>query len=231
MRQKAFRAVEYLVFRKVAARENAQQTENKYQELAKAFAKVTNAAELDQWCAKATTGLFSDQQLKALQINNCTFAGIQYDPRENLARYANSVYESDRGSGWVHVPTLEHLAPQNPNGASDWKHAGVVGSADNPYEVQIHWWGNLTWLEQPLNSGIGNAQWPTKLAGTRPDHADGLKGSGFAVTRQVCLVPAWNEAMIHERGAWLLDAMLKLRSLDWVNTGVNTGASVQPFRA
>lgn len=231
MRQKAFRAVEYLVFRKVAARENAQQTENKYQEFAKAFAKVTNAAELDQWCAKVTSGLLSDQQLRDLQVNNCTFAGIQYDPRENLARYANAVYESDRGTGWVHVPTLEHLAPQNPNGSSDWKNPGVVGSADNPYEVQIHWWGNLTWLEQPLNSGIGNAQWPTKLAGTKPDHADGLKGSGFAVTKQVCLVPVWNEDRIHERGNWLLEAMLKLRSLEWVNTGSNSAASVQPFRS
>lgn len=231
VRQKAFRAVEYLVFRKVAARDNAQQTENRYQELAKEFVKVTTTAELDLWCSKVTSGLLSDQQLRDLQVNNCTFAGIQYDPRENLARYANAVYENDRGTGWVHVPTLEHLAPQNPNPASNWKNAGVVGSADNPYEVQIHWWGNLTWLEQPLNSGIGNSHWASKLAGTKPDHADGLKGSGFAVTKQVCKVAVWNEDMIHERGAWLLESMLKLRSLEWVNSGNNSGASAQPFRA
>lgn len=230
VRQKAFRAVEYLVFRKVAARENAQQTENRYQDLAKQFTQVANATQLDQWCNQATSGLLSDKQLKELQVNNCTYAGIQYDPRENLARYANAVYENDRGTGWAHVPTLEHLAPQNPNSGSNWKTPGVVGSAENPYEVQIHWWGNLTWLEQPLNSGIGNARWDTKLAGTKPDHADGLKGSGFAVTKQVCNVPVWNEVLIHERGTWLLDSMLKLRSLEWVNSGNNSGVNVQPFR-
>ena len=229
-RRKAFRAVEYLVFRKVAARENAQQTENRYQELAKAFAEVKNDSDLESWCAQATSGLLSDQQLRTLPVNNCTYEGIQYDPREDLARYANAVYEGDRGTGWLHVPSLEHLAPQSPNGASNWKQPGVVGSADNPYEVQIHWWGNLTWLEQPLNSGIGNAAWPTKLNGTKPDHADGLRGSGFAVTKQVCLVPAWDEALIHERGEWLLDSLLKLRSLNWVGSGSNSAASVQPFR-
>lgn len=229
-RKQAFRAVEYTVFRKVAARGNAQETEDGYQTSAKEFKSVTNQDQLNKWCAKLTSGLLTDQQLKSLQINNCTFQGIQYDPREDLARYANAVYETECGAGWSESPTLEHLAPQKPAADSGWKAAGCVGSVENPYEVQIHWWGNLTSLEQPLNSSVSNSEWTNKVQGEQADHSDGLRRSGFAATKQVCKVAKWDESAIHSRGLWLLDSLLTLRSSGWVTTGNSKSTTVTPWK-
>lgn len=229
-RKQAFRAVEYAVFRKVAARDNAQDTENLYQSFAKEFRGVKDQAGLDAWAEKLVSPLLTDDQLKNLPINNCTFVGIQYDPREDLARYANAVYETECGSGWAEKPTLEHLAPQNPSSDSGWKLPGVVGTADNPYEVQIHWWGNLTSLEKPLNSSVGNSEWSKKLTGIEPDQSDGLKKSGFASTKQVCKVSVWNESAIHDRGKWLIESLLRLRSHNWVMTGNSNSSAVSAWR-
>jgi hypothetical protein len=229
-RKQAFRAAEYTVFRRVAARENAQETEDMYQAMAKEFKSVTNQDQLNAWCSKLAGGLLTDQQLKTLQINNCTFEGIQYDPREDLARYANAVYETECGAGWAESPTLEHLAPQKPNADSGWKAAGCVGSVENPYEVQIHWWGNLTSLEQPLNSSVGNSEWTKKVQGEQADHSDGLRRSGFEATKQVCKVTKWDESAIHSRGEWLLESLLTLRSSDWITTGNSKNTTVGPWK-
>ena len=216
-KEKAFRAVEYLVFRTVCARENAQETEDKYQALGHELREVTSEGDLDNWVAKVCKGLLTDEQLKQYQVSNTSKLGIHHDPREDLARYALAVITSEMSMGWTVDTTLEHLAPQNPNEAAKWQ--TKVGTKDDAYSSVIHWWGNLTLLESALNSAIGNREWAVKLTGDPSKNQKGLNDSGFALTKEVVKRSDWNQKEIESRGIWILETLLWLRSEDWVKTG------------
>lgn len=222
----AFRAAEYLTFRNVSSRANRQDTENDYRKFGHEFKAIPkdDKAAIDLWCQKVTSQAVSDEFLKTLAINNTNRVGIQYDPREDLARYALGVLTDDIDDFIFTKPTLEHLAPQSPASTSNWK----TQVAPNPdiYDVQIYWWGNLTWLEKSLNSGIQNNEWGKKKTGNPDNNVDGLKKSKFVLTEQVCKQSSWTSNEIISRGDWMLKTFLQLRSADWVISGTNGAKQV-----
>ncbi len=217
-KEQAFRAAEYLVFRTICARENRQDTENRYRILGREFQNLKNSIDVNNWCQDVIDGTLSDENLRSFVVANVSHQGIQYDPREDLARYVLQCITDDMDPLMnTYRGTLEHLAPQKPSSGSEWKSA--VGDLDNPYEAQVHWWGNLTWLEGPLNSSIGNSNWPRKIDGDSAKKWDGLKASNFRLTKQIASKETWNSNEIILRGNWLLDVFLKLRSQSWVLNG------------
>jgi hypothetical protein len=222
-KEQAFRAAEYLVFRTVCARENAQETQDLYQTLGHKLKATTTQAELDAWCLEVTSGVLTDQKLKEHVVANCPKAGIQYDPREDLARYALAVIHAEKGMGWNFESTLEHLAPQTPSDGSNWR---SIATATKPYDTIVHWWGNLTLLEKPLNSSIGNREWAIKLDGIAGKPHPGLKASGYLLTKQVVKRSKWQLDEIESRGDWMIDTLLGYRSVDWVATGTYNGPAV-----
>ena len=222
-KEQAFRAAEYLVFRTVCARENAQETQDRYQTLGHIIKAATTQAELDSWCADVTSSVLSDQKLLDHVVANCPMVGIQYDPREDLARYALAVIHAEKGMGWEFESTLEHLAPQTPADGSNWKN---IATASKPYDTIVHWWGNLTLLEKPLNSSIGNREWPIKLDGIAGKPHPGLKASGYLLTKQVVKRTKWELDEIESRGDWMIATLLGYRSIDWVATGAYNGPTV-----
>ena len=222
-KEQAFRAAEYLVFRTVCARENAQETQDKYQTLGHKLKAVTSQIGLDAWCVEVTSSVLTDQKLRDHVVANCPKVGIHYDPREDLARYALAVIHAEKGMGWNFQSTLEHLAPQGPTDASNWK---AIATLDKPYDTIVHWWGNLTLLEQPLNSSIGNREWPIKLNGIAGKPHPGLKASGYLLTKQVVKRSKWDLEEIESRGDWMLETLLGYRSTSWVVTGTYTGPAV-----
>lgn len=221
----AFRAAEYLVFRVVCARDNAQDVENMYQSLGQSIKLVKNQGELDAWCQGLFAGCLTDLQLQTFAVKNCSRLGINYDPREDLGRYALACLETDMGGGWAAQNSLEHLAPQNPASSANWKNQ--VGDQIDSYETQIRWWGNLTILERPLNSAIGNSDWAKKLTGDPAKNIDGLSKSGYLLTKQVCQTPKFGSTEIVARGEWILGALLSIRNQQWVLTGQNNAKTIR----
>lgn len=222
-KEKAFRAAEYLVFRTVCTRENAQDTQNKYQQLGNDVKLVKSNEDLDTWVREAIGGVATDNQLRSHVVSNCSHSGIQYDPREDLARYALAVISQEIGLGWKVDVTLEHLAPQTPATGSNWREIEVGVDA---YDTVVHWWGNLTLLESPLNSSIGNREWSVKLDGIPGKTHPGLKASGYLLTKRVTERSEWNLNQIVERGDWLVGTLLGLRDSNWVDSGMISRQSI-----
>jgi hypothetical protein len=218
MKAKAFRATEYLVFRTVSARDNAQQIEDRYQALGFKLEDVKNNTDLDAWVDDVCSNLLSDDNMKSAPVANSSKNGLQYDPREDLARYALGVISTELSLGWKVDTSLEHLAPQNPKTIANWN--TKVGTIDDSYQTVIHWWGNLTLLEQPLNSKVSNREWHIKVDGDASIDPRGLKHSGFELTKRVANRKDWTQAEIEARGVWLLETLLTLRSRAWVDSGV-----------
>lgn len=224
---RAFRAAEYLVFRNVCSRENRQKTEDLYRLLGQSLqvAAISEHGSVSDWCRDVISRAVDDGYLRNFIVNNTDRIGIQFDPREDLARYVLAVLTDDIDDFVVTAPTLEHLAPQKPAADSNWKK--LVHSADDIYNLQIHWWGNLTWLEKSLNSQIQNKEWDQKLVGNPENNVDGLNKSKFLVTKSVCTKKAWGTEQIISRGNWMLETLLELRSADWVISGTNKAKQVE----
>lgn len=223
---KAFRAAEYLVFRNVSARANRQETEDLYRKLGQDLQALDkeDSAGIDAWCEAIFAKAATDEFLREFTVNNTENLGIQYDPREDIARYVLAVLTDDIDDFIVTDPTLEHLAPQTPAADSNWK--TQVPASPDIYDVQIRWWGNLTWLENSLNSKIQNKVWTQKLNGNPNNNIDGLNKSKFVLTERVCLKAEWTSAEIRSRGDWMLNTFLELRGKNWVLTGNNNAAQV-----
>jgi uncharacterized protein with ParB-like and HNH nuclease domain len=221
LREQAFRAVEYFSFRAICAKQNAQDVENIYQDFGHKLSSVDSQKSLNDWCKDLMAEAISDQDLASIQVNNSPYAGIQFDPREDLGRYAILCLEDDIGGGWTAMPTLEHLAPQNPPNGSPW--FAKVGNAKIDYDTYVHWWGNFTWLEKPLNSSIKNSEWPRKITGDPAKNLDGLSASGFFLTRKLLKLPDWTGDLIKDRGDWIFSTLMEIRSSKWVLTGEHLG--------
>jgi hypothetical protein len=222
--EKAFRAAEFFVFRAVAARENRQDVENIYQDFGHKLKAISTDEALNEWCDQLVAKAINDDALRNFAVKNSPFVGIQHDSREDLGRYAIACLEDDLGGGWSAAKTLEHLAPQNPKAGSVW--FAKVGNAQTEYSVYTHWWGNFTWLEGELNSKIQNAPWPQKITGDPAKNLDGLSKSGFFLTKRAILVPDWTSEVIQNRGNWILETFLEIRSASWVSTGSHQGAQI-----
>lgn len=218
--ERVFRASEYLVFRQVAAKENAQDIETRYQKIANKLDKAENLEALDIVINEMLDLAVGDAELEQAVVKGLGSVGLQYDPREDLARYALTVITDDIAGGWNASATLEHLAPQNPD-KKDTYWIKQFGNDKELYDRTLHWWGNLTLLEKPLNSAIRNANWSKKKSGSITKNLDGLKKSGFLLTKQLLNFDDWDFDSVKKRSDWILNTLIILRSPEWVKTGKN----------
>lgn len=217
--RKLFRAVEFLSFRWIAAGWNAQVLENFYQSCAHKLVKSATDAGIDEVVEEIIQKAPNATDLEALTSNDSWALQV----------YALRRIEERTGGhlSWNDSVTLEHLAPQNP-GQNGVYWFAQVGSNDQPdpnglfYDDYVRKWGNLTLLEQKLNSSIGNASWQKKVAGDPNSQYDGLKASNFNLNQRLVTANDWNLALISDRNQWLQDSTLELVGPNWVRTGKTT---------
>lgn len=225
---KLTRAVEMLMFRWVAAGENAQILENHFRENAHKLKIGADDEKVNEVCKALTAVAPSDSALRDLHLNGS----------EDVARYVLQALESKLGNKyftWENPPTLEHLAPQKPGNNKDhWHNALNVNQAaanddlsvDQEYTILVKQWGNLSLLEFSLNSSIKNASWLTKRDGN-PPRFKGISSSGFRINAPFSDLDSWNINLVNDRGEWMRDSILRLRSSDWVKSG---NAQVQEWK-
>lgn len=227
---KLTRAVEMLSFRWIANGQNAQILENHFRQYGhKINIGITDEA-INAIC----------EELVMLAPNDLSLADIHNTGSEYLARYALQAIESKLGAGyftWENPTTLEHIAPRNPGTNSDhWHNALKVSeralehelTEDIEYANTVHTWGNLSLLEFTLNSTIKNSQWVPKRDGIRPEKDKCLKTSGFTINTPLKSLDAWTINRIEDRGIWMRDTILKLRSSAWVQSGNVTISNWNP---
>jgi hypothetical protein len=217
-RKIAARAIENLAFRWLVCNKNAQVLESKYQDLSKKVQLL-----------KTDEGqrLFIKTLLDAAPDNQAFRENLKLLDREPLQKYLlRRVEEALGGShAWDEGATLEHLAPQNPSEASNWRtEVPAIKSDDSDpdidYEKQVTEMGNLSLLEKGLNSAIQNYEWPVKCGGVSvEDGYKGLDASSFLLNRSLTLAPRWTGELIRARSRYLLDAAVNLFSEEWVKSG------------
>ena len=211
--EKLFRATEYLSFRWIAAKGNAQELESLYQKLAHELKKAPSddTAEkiikqvIDSAPSDNTIGDFSEIDATALQ---------RYILRRIEERYSGTP------TNWNEHLSLEHLCPQNPSGpfAEYWKQRVPLGD-DESYGEIIGLIGNLTLLERSLNSSIQDSDWATKLNGSPEQQYDGISSSTFNLNKPLMNLPDWNKELILDRNRWIHDCALELVGKGWLATG------------
>lgn len=218
---KISRAVEVLSFRWIVAGQNAQILENHFRNKAHQINIGFTDDQVNALCSDLISLAPIDDRLQ----------DIHNSGSEIVARYALQSIESVLGAGyfaWENPTTLEHLAPRNPGQNSDHWHSALkveeraVANELTPeieYSTSVHKWGNLSLLEFTLNSTIKNSQWHIKRDGVNPAKDKCLKTSGFTINTPLKNLDSWTIENIEARGIWIRDAILKLRSLNWVETG------------
>jgi hypothetical protein len=223
--RKLFRAVEYLSFRWIAAGWNAQVLENFYQTEAQKLIKNPTNGGIDEVVEDIISKAPNNTDLEALTTND-SWALQVYILRRIEEWFGGHL-------SWSNSVTLEHLAPQNP-GQNGVYWYPQVGSPDEPdrnglfYDDYVRKWGNLTLLEQKLNSSIGNAPWQKKVQGDPGSKYEGLNASNFNLNQKLVQAGDWNLALISDRNQWLHDSALELVGPNWVRTGKVTLARWAP---
>lgn len=211
--EKLFRATEYLSFRWIAAKGNAQELESLYQKLAHELKRSPSDDTADQIIRQiiesaptdSTIGDFSELDGTALQ---------RYLLRRIEERYSGTP------TNWNEHLSLEHLCPQNPRGpfADYWKER-IPLNEDESYGEIIGLIGNLTLLERSLNSSIQDSDWRTKLEGSPAQQYDGISGSTFNLNKPLLEIEDWNKDLILDRSRWIHDCALELVGKGWLATG------------
>lgn len=222
--EKLFRATEYLSFRWIAAKGNAQELESLYQKLAHELKKAPSddTAEkiikqvIESAPSDNTIGDFSELDGTALQ---------RYILRRIEERYSGTP------TNWNEHLSLEHLCPQNPSGpqAGYWKERIPLGD-DESYGEIIGLIGNLTLLERSLNSSIQDSDWATKLNGSPEQQYDGISSSTFNLNKPLMNLPDWNKELILDRSRWIHDCALELVGKGWLATGKSDIPKWKPTR-
>lgn len=97
---------------------------------------------------------------------------------------------------------IEHLLPRA------WKDTWPVEDPElaETRQAHVHRIGNLTLLTTALNSKVSNGPWPTKRSGLQDHNTITLTGRVLKRTES----QAWDEALIDERTALLVDALLRV---------------------
>lgn len=222
--EKLFRATEYLSFRWIAAKGNAQELESLYQKLAHELKKAPSddTAEkiikqvIESAPSDNTIGDFSELDGTALQ---------RYILRRIEERYSGTP------TNWNEHLSLEHLCPQNPSGPHEgyWKERIPLGD-DESYGEIIGLIGNLTLLERSLNSSIQDSDWATKLNGSPEQQYDGISSSTFNLNKPLMNLPDWNKELILDRSRWIHDCALELVGKGWLATGKSDIPKWKPTR-
>ncbi|WP_424447604.1 GmrSD restriction endonuclease domain-containing protein [Microbacterium arborescens] len=97
---------------------------------------------------------------------------------------------------------IEHLLPRS------WRDTWPVNAPDEAEgrQARVHRLGNLTLLTKSLNSKVSNGAWPVKRAALQDHNTIILTGRVIKRTE----IDAWNEELIDERTAELIDTLLRV---------------------
>jgi uncharacterized protein with ParB-like and HNH nuclease domain len=207
----AIRSVEKLMFRWVICGENAQVLENHLQaashlvkksdgdSLTKACQYLINSCPGDEEFSLALKNRsFKDTKLQAYALRNLNFAITGSEVTTNKKNVS-----------------VEHIAPQKPED-KEWysrvapKESSDPDSKSKIYDDFIYKWGNITILEQKLNSSVQNNVWAIKKSGT--GKFKGYEHSTIKTTAELFSIENWTSDVIDQRTEWFAAAALKIWS-------------------
>ena len=217
-----FRAAEYLSFRWIAAKGNAQELEGLYQKLSQDLRGEPTAETVQRIVEKIEKAAPNDQVISELSdLDN-----------SNLQRYILRRIEerfSSNTTNWGEHLSLEHLCPQNPSGdsAAFWEER-IPLDDDESYAEIVSMIGNLTLLEKSLNSSIQDSDWKTKLRGNKELQYEGISGSTFNLNKPLLEVSDWNKELILDRTSWIHACTLALVGKEWMRSGKSKVSQWKP---
>jgi hypothetical protein len=209
------RAIERLAFRWIATGGNAQVIEDFYTTTVHELRKNPDSAGVQVALQKILERTPSDAELMKLFISDSI----------DLQKYVLRRIEESTGGltlKWNDKISLEHLAPQSPNGAYWHLHVANKSEKDpsgHIYADYMRMWGNLTLLESKLNSSISNSEWKVKLSGG-PKGLKGISASTMNLNKAFTALPEWTAGLISQRTNWLKTTSISLSSESWVESGV-----------
>ncbi len=207
----AIRSVEKLMFRWVICGENAQVLENHLQ-AASHLVKKSDSESLIKACQHLVNSCPDDEEF-SLALKNRSFKDTKlqaYALRNlNLAITSSEVTTNKKNV------SVEHIAPQKPDD-KDWylcvapKEISDVESKSKSYDDYVYKWGNITILEQKLNSSVQNNVWAIKKTGN--GKYKGYQDSTIKTTVELLSIEKWTAEVIDQRTEWFAAAALKIWS-------------------
>jgi uncharacterized protein with ParB-like and HNH nuclease domain len=205
----AIRSVEKLMFRWVICGENAQVLENHLQS-ASHLVKKSDGQSLIVACQELVNACPGDDEF-TLAIKNRSFRDTKLQAYA-LRNINYAITGSEVTTNRKNV-SVEHIAPQKPD-SDDWysKVAKKETSESEPaakiYEDFVYKWGNITILEQKLNSSVQNNIWAIKKTGT--GRYKGYEHSTIKTTVELLSIAEWNADVIDKRTIWFANSALKI---------------------
>jgi hypothetical protein len=211
---KLTRAIEHLSFRWIVAGKNAQELEGIYQQQVHILRGDPSTETALSVCENLMAHAPLDAEIDDVIWNDSPF----------LQRYILRRIESLSGGAVAGTPTIEHLAPQNPpDNNPHWTDAvaqrGTPNEEGLDYDDYVRSWGNLTLLENKLNSSIQNSPWPIKLTGDPSSQYEGINASNYNLNTPIKTSPTWTKTQIISRADWLRSTTFLLTGAQWVRTG------------
>jgi len=205
----AIKSVEVLMFRWVICGENAQVLENHLQAAAH-LVKKSDSASVTKACQYLIGICPSDEAFKlALTSKSTRDTKLQaYALRSICLGLTGSEVTTNRNK-----VSVEHIAPQKPQDQEWYDRVAKKETGENDpegtkiYEDYVYQWGNITILEQKLNSSVQNNVWGIKKLGLGKNK--GYNGSSIAATKELLEIEEWNSDVIEKRTIWFSECALK----------------------
>lgn len=209
----AIKSVEKLMFRWVICGENAQVLENHLQSAAHIIMK-SDIESLTSACQHLVTACPGDEEF-SLALKNRSFKDTKLQAYA-LRKLNYAITGSEVTTNKKNV-SVEHIAPQKPDNIDWYSRVAKKESSDNEsgekvYEDYVYAWGNITILEQKLNSSIQNNVWSIKKTGM--GKFTGYSASTIKTTVELLTIEDWNAEVIDQRTTWFANSALKIWSKD-----------------
>lgn len=207
----AIKSVEKLMFRWVICGENAQVLENNLQSAAH-LVKKGDIASLKSACQALINACPGDEEF-SLALKNRSFKDTKLQAYA-LRSFNHAITGSEVTTNKKKV-SVEHIAPQKPD-SNEWftkvakKENVDSDSNEKIYEDYVYKWGNITILEQKLNSSVQNNIWSIKKVGV--GKYKGYDASTIKTTVELLTIEDWNADVIDKRTIWFASAALKIWS-------------------
>jgi uncharacterized protein with ParB-like and HNH nuclease domain len=205
----AIRSVEKLMFRWVICGGNAQVLENHLQAAAH-IVKKSDQSSLMLACEHIVSICPSDDEFStALTTKSTRDTKLQaYALRSICLGITGSEITTNRKD-----VSVEHIAPQNPQDQEWYERVAKLDNDDSDsevlkvYEDYVYQWGNITILEQRLNSSVRNNVWNIKKSGLGKNK--GYNVSTIATTAELMEIEQWTADVIEKRTIWFAKVALK----------------------
>ena len=207
----AIRSVEKLMFRWVICGENAQVLENHLQ-IASHLVKKSDNDSLMKACKYLVDSCPSDEEF-SLALKNRSFKDTKL--QAYALRSVNFAITGSEVTTNKKNVSVEHIAPQKPEEKEWYLNVASKDSSDSDskakiYDDYIYKWGNITILEQKLNSSVQNNIWQIKKVGA--GKYKGYDASTIKTTVELIAIENWTAEVIDQRTLWFAEAALKIWS-------------------